>query len=138
MKLKHLWVVLLAMCLCHTAYAKGDKKEKVEKQTVYMFAVGAAFGDTIVSFTDIQMIEGENIVNKGFLKARNMYSYQFKNYLENVENLPHRTCAIYFSQKKTKLEKKYAKLKARYEADKELATRTVDSGKFQFQLFDAE
>ena len=47
MKLKHLWVVLLAMCLCHTAYAKGDKKEKVEKQTVYMFAVGAAFGYTI-------------------------------------------------------------------------------------------
>lgn len=133
MKLKHLWVVLLAVCLCNTAYAKEDEK-KAEKQTVYMFAIGAAFGDTIVCFSDIQAVEGENLVNKGFLTGRSMYSYQFKNYLENVENLPHRTCAVFFSEKKAKLEKKYAKLKARYESDRKNATRTVDSTKFQFKL----
>lgn len=138
MKLKHLWVALLGVCLCTAAFAKGDEKKKVEKQTVYMFAVGAAFGDSIVSFTDIQIIEGEGLVNKGFLKGRNMYSYQFKNYLENAENLPHRTCAIFFSQKKSKLEKQYAKLKARYENDKETVTRMVGSASFQFQLYDGE
>lgn len=133
--MKHLLITALAMCMCITTYAKGKEENKeTEKQTIYMFGVGAAFGDTTVCFTNIQTIEGEGLVNKGFLKARNMYSMQFKNYLENAENLPHRTCAIYFSTKKNKLEKKYSKLKARYMEDKDKATRTIDSSKFSFKL----
>ena len=50
--MKHLLIAALAMCMCITTYAKGKEENKeTEKQTIYMFGVGAAFGDTTVCFT---------------------------------------------------------------------------------------
>lgn len=127
--LRHWIVAVCALLVCGVAGAKG----KNDLQTVYIFGVGAAFGDTVVCFTDIQKLEGKELVKKGFLQARSQYSYQLKNYLEYNENLPHRTCAIYFSEKKGKIEKAYSKLKAKYEGDKTLFVRTIPSLEFKFE-----
>lgn len=130
--------MLLMMALGSTLYCPhtmaGDKNE----QNVYMFGIAAAFGDSVVYFTDIQSIQGKGLIKKGFLNARNHYSYQLKGYMENVLNLPHRTCAIHFSEKKAKLEKTYLKLRKNYQADTTVVFRTLDQGKFQFEKITLE
>lgn len=133
-KLKTLWLALGATLCLSTGALAGEGK----KQEVYMFGIAAAFGDSVVYFTDIQTIQGEKLVKKGLLDARNQYSYQLKGYLENVMNLPHRTCAIYFSEKMPKLEKKYLKLCKKYQADPSVVFRILDAGKFRFQRFSTE
>ena len=101
-KFRLLIALVVALVVSAPCRAKGDGQEGV-----YMFGVGAAFGDSIVYFTDIQFVEGKDMVKNGFLTNRNMYSYQLENYLEEAKNLPHRTCTVFFSKKKSKIEKKY-------------------------------
>lgn len=126
-----------ALFFCSGAlWAKGDKP--AETQTVYIFGVAASFGDTIMHFTEIQEIQGAGLVRKGFLEGRSLYSYQLKSYLENSKNLPNRTCTVFFSEKKSKLEKQYAKLKQRYQASKNLACHTLDAKTFSFEKYEPE
>ena len=86
----------------------------------------------------IQEIQGVALVNKGFLDGRNMYSHQLKSYLENGANLPNRTCAVFFSEKKSKLEKTYAKMKQKYQSDKSISCRMLDAEAFSFTKYDSE
>lgn len=130
--LKHLTLALCAISFSCATFAQDTKdNEKFEK--VYIFGIGTAFGDSIVYFTDVQTLEGANLIDKGFLIGRNLYSYQLKGYLENDLNLPHRTCAIYFSNKKKKIEKTYAKLKAKYENDEAVKLYFTGYGAFNFE-----
>lgn len=131
--IKTLMVVAACAMMSLPGLAKSD-----EKEGVYMFGVGAAFGDSIVYFTDVQFVEGKNMVKNSFLEARNQYSYQLENYLENVKNLPNRTCAIFFSEKKSKIEKKFLKLRKKYEGDAANSFRMLDVSEFKFQRFELE
>lgn len=131
--IKTLMVVAACAMMSLPGLAKSD-----EKEGVYMFGVGAAFGDSIVYFTDVQFVEGKDMVKNSFLEARNQYSYQLENYLENVKNLPNRTCAIFFSEKKSKIEKKFLKLRKKYEGDAANSFRMLDVSEFKFQRFDLE
>lgn len=130
--------ILLMLALGSTLCFNNAKAGNGNEQNIYMFGIAAAFGDSVVYFTDIQSIQGKELIKKGFLNARNHYSYQLKGYLENVLNLPHRTCAIHFSEKKAKLEKKYLKLRKKYQADTTVVFRTLDQGQFQFEKFSLE
>ncbi len=131
--IKTLMVVAACAMMSLPGLAKSD-----EKEGVYMFGVGAAFGDSIVYFTDVQFVEGKDMVKNSFLEARNQYSYQLENYLENVKNLPNRTCAIFFSEKKSKIEKKFLKLRKKYEGDAANSFRMLDVSEFKFQRFELE
>jgi len=100
-------------------------KQPVPK--IYMFGVAAAFTDTIVHFTDIQEVDSAWINTKNkFLLERQAYSYQLRDYLDQVLQMPHRTCIVFYSLKKEKLEKKYQKMKTLY-------TKSKD-GKMHFDL----
>ncbi|MBR5803918.1 MAG: hypothetical protein IKY31_06255 [Bacteroidaceae bacterium] len=138
---KH-FVLMLCLMLCGVGAlnAKGDKDEKVpEVKTVYLFGVAASFNDTIVHITDIQEFQGVGIVNDdGFLIGRSIYSSQLKNYVENFKNLPHRTCTIFFSEKKSDLEKTYSKLTQLYDANKSLSLNVVKKEFFSFQKYNEE
>ena len=128
-------VCVCIFSICATSlYAKRDKTE--EEQTVYIFGMAVAFGDTIVHLTDVQEFRGVGLVNKGFLEARSSYSYQLKTYLENFKNLPHRTCTVYFSEKKSKLMKKYEKLKSKYQVDKSVNLQLLDPSFFSFKKYE--
>ena len=131
------------MCFCATSYAKDKNKEQVEnkeieKQTVYIFGVGSAFGDSIIYFTDIQEIQDYKLIEKGFLNYRSIYSYDLKNYLENAMNKPHRVCAVFFSEKKSKIEKKYEKLKNRYQKENGKSFHLLTSEQFSFKAYSKE
>lgn len=130
-----LLVCVLLMC-AGKLYAKGDKP--ADTQTVYIFGVATAFGDSVMHFTDIQEIQGVGLVKNGFLEGRSLYSYQLKTYLENSVGLPNRTCTVFFSEKKGKLEKKYAKLKQRFQANGSISCRTLDAKTFLFEKYETE
>ena len=93
------------------------RKQQVEK--MYMFGMAAAFTDTIVHFTNIQVVDSVWIESKNhFLQDRDLYSLQLRNFLRDKQQSPNRTCIVFYSTKREKLEKKYQKMKRLYGKDK--------------------
>ncbi len=115
--MKKIVSIFFALCLvlpC-VAFAKdGEKKEgkkKIDKE-VYVWGVSLSFSDSVVYFTEIQHVEGA-VLENDFLPNRHMYSYELKDYMSYEEGKPGRTSFIYFSEKRSKLEKKEQKVKKR-------------------------
>lgn len=82
---------------------------------MYMFGFAASFGDTIVHFTDIQSVDSVWVEGKnGFLLGREMYSGQMRDYLTDKEQMPHRTCVVYYDLQRQRLEKKLLKMRRLY------------------------
>jgi hypothetical protein len=131
-----LCAVALTLLLCSAFTVKEgsdkDKKEKKDKQeTVYAFGVGASFNDTVVYFTNIQVLDSVQLDKEGFLPKRELYAYQLKNYLDYDLKSPNYTCMIYFNKDKAKLSKEQAKLQTRYKKAK-LAIVPIDAEAFAF------
>ena len=105
--------ILLAVTLVFTLCSAFSMKKEKEKQ-VYAFGVAASFNDTIVYYTEIQMLDSVVLDRRGFLPQRELYSYQLKNYLEYELAKPDYTCMIYFSENKNKLQKEASKVKGKY------------------------
>jgi len=86
---------------------------------MYMFGFAASFNDTIVHFTDVQAVDSTWIETKNkFLLQRDTYSRQLRSYLSN-QGMPHRTCIVLFNKNRSKLEKKYLKMKRLYSPSKD-------------------
>ena len=56
-----------------------------------------------------------------------------KNYLENEEGLTNRTCFVYFSNSRKKLQKTINKMKTKYQKGKTLLIREVNPNAFKFK-----
>ena len=96
MKKIHLLILLSFTFLA----VHAQKKQSVENPEVYIFGVGT-----------------------GFLENRAIYAEQMKIYLE--QNYPgYETCAIFYDTKKKAIEKKYNKVRRRYQKDK--STKLVE------------
>lgn len=121
-----LCAVALVFALC-SAFTMKDKGK-----AVYAFGVAASFNDSIVYYTDIQVLDSIELDKNGFLPKRDLYTYQLKNYLEYNLKKPDYTCMIYFSENKKKLEKEAAKVKGKYKKNKGLALQAVKSDAFVF------
>ena len=97
------------------------------------FGVSASFTDTVVYYTEIQLLDSVQLDKNGFLPQRDLYSYQLKNYLELEKNLSNRTCMIYFSENKVKLNKEMAKIVSQYKKNKSVTLREVKTTEFSFK-----
>ena len=87
---------------------------------MYMFGLAASFTDTIVHFTAIQELDSVWIESKNdFLQERDSYSSQLREYLNQKQQMPHRTCIVFYSQKRAKLEKKFQKIMRLYTQSKD-------------------
>ena len=115
--MKKIISILFILCLAvpSLSFAKDGKtkerKKKVQTE-VYVWGVSLSFSDSVVYFTEIQHIEGAIIEDK-LLPNRHLYAYELKDYMSYEENMPGRTSFIYFSDKRSKLEKKEQKVKKR-------------------------
>lgn len=99
---------------------------------LYAFGFSASFNDSIVYFTDIQEIDSAWINEKTkFLISRDNYSYQLKNYFNNIGE-EHRTCIISFALKRKEIEKKYKKMREKYVKSGSYDIRTVETKDFHF------
>lgn len=122
----------LFLFLFTTIFSIGSLQAKNDEETVYMFGVSMSLTDSVVYFTEIMPVEGAQIDGKtGFLIYRNYYSTELKDYMNLSENMPGRTSAVYYSNKRSKLEKKEAKLKKRLIEKQGLTVRYLGD-KFKF------
>lgn len=126
--LKILFAVALVFSLCSAFSLKKD-----HSTTVYAFGVAASFTDTIVYFTDIQILDSAKVSKEGFLSQRDTYSYQLKNYVEDNRLQENSTCMIYFSKNKAKLEKEATKIQNKYKRSKNMVVKRIEPDKFSFK-----
>nr|WP_261976322.1 hypothetical protein [Phocaeicola barnesiae] len=97
-----------------------------------MAGVSASFTDSLVYFTDIQLVDSAALDSKGLLIGRSLYSMQLKDYLEQHQDGKNRTCFMFFNTKKRKLEKEISKLKQKYQKGNTLVLKDLgDSFRFE-------
>lgn len=133
--MKKIFSILFVLCLLvpSLSFAKGGKRKEAKKKIVtevYVFGVSLSFTDSVAYFTEIQHIDGAIIEDK-MLPNRHLYSYELKDYMSYEEGKPGRTSFIYFSDKRSKLEKKELKVRKRLLYDGEKIVRYLGS-KFKF------
>ena len=124
---KILFAIALVFTMCSAFSLKKD-----HSKPVYAFGISASFTDTIVYFTDIQILDSAKVSKEGFLSHRELYSYQLKNYLEDNRLQQNSTCMIYFSENKKKLEKEATKILNKYKKNNRMTVSRIDSDKFHF------
>ncbi|KAA6351470.1 hypothetical protein EZS27_000549 [termite gut metagenome] len=120
------WILLFSFVLLSAFSLKKEKEE------VYIWGISASFTDTIVYYTDVQLVDSIKLDKHGFLPKREAYSYQLKNYLENEKSIPNRVCMIYFSKRKKTLEKEATKLLNTYEKNKNTTLQQIEVSEFRF------
>lgn len=125
--IKVLCSLLVVLTLCSAFSLKGNKGK-----SVYIVGVSASFTDSLVYFTEIQLLDSVKLDKNKMLPERAQYSYQLKNYLENQEGLTNRTCFVYFSTNKKKLQKTLDKMKTKYQKGKTMLIRQVNPNEFRF------
>ncbi|MDE6354024.1 MAG: hypothetical protein K2L56_03045 [Prevotella sp.] len=107
------YLFLAATLMALFAAPEASAKRKLLPKS-YMFGFSASFRDSTVYFTDIQSVDSTWIETKGnMLLGRNVYSYQLKNYMNEL-GMPHRTCIVMFAEKRKDAEKKLMKLRHKY------------------------
>ena len=126
--IKILCSLLLVLMVCSAFSLKGSKGK-----SVYIVGVSASFTDSLVYFTEIQLLDSVRLDKNKMLPERSQYSYQLKNYLENEEGLTNRTCFVYFSNSRKKLQKTINKMKIKYQKGKTLLIREVNPNAFKFK-----
>ncbi|SHF75301.1 hypothetical protein SAMN05444405_11344 [Bacteroides luti] len=101
-------------------------------QPVYAFGISASFTDSIVYYTEIQVLDSVSLTSEGFLPKREAYSYQLKNYLEN-KGEANRTCMIYFSDSQKKIASEFDKISGKYKKNKTVSFKKIEKNDFQFK-----
>ena len=128
--------LFLAMSTFGTTMAK-----EVMVPKMYMFAFAASFTDTIVYFTNVMEVDSVWVQSKSkFLIGRENYSRQFRDFLSEKKQMPHRTCIVVYHKNRKKLEKKYLKMKRLYTKSKDglqhFDVRYLDYNEFAFKPID--
>ncbi len=120
--------VVAAFLFCSSFTLKKEKNKPV-----YAFGVAASFNDTVVYYTEIQLLDSVQLDKNGFLPERELYAYQLKNHIEYEKNKPDYTCMIYFSDNKAKLQKESGKLKNKYEKTEGIVLEVIVPSEFSFK-----
>lgn len=144
-------IALAAMALIGSTLATYAKNEP---KTAYIFGFASSFNDSTVYITSVQQLDSAYIQGKGkFLVSRENYSYQFRDYLEQL-GAGYRTCSVFFDTDQKKAEKKWNKLYNRYtakpkskkvkngqqkdDAPTPYQVKQVSNGEFRFQAIAPE
>lgn len=110
---------------------------KVRCTPVYIFGVSASFNDSIVYFTDIQIIDSAWVDEHDvLLVGRPDYSYQLRDYLLG-RGATNRTCLVSFALKEKDILKKYQKMKKKFNGTKKhpkkFDFREIEDDEFKFE-----
>lgn len=129
-RFKIIGIILIAMLTLFS----GDICAKPKETKVYVFGISMNFTDSITYMTDIQVLEPAYIETKsGFLYDRSIYSQKLQIWVEQVKGQPYTTCAIFFSESKSKIEKKYKKVQDKLYKDQSTIVKSLEPGDFVFK-----
>lgn len=123
---------LLAMMLMFTICTGFIGKKNKEKE-VYAFGVAASFSDTLVYYTDIQLLDSVHLDKNGFLYRREVYSTQLQEYIYYQLAHENYTCMTYFSDNKEKLQKRLDKTLKMYKKSGNLSIHHIPLTDFKFK-----
>ena len=108
-------VVFLMLVGLSTGMCAQKYRRYFAARDMYMFGVCLSVADSTVYFTDIKQVPNTSIERgTGFLYSRNAYSNQLQQYFRSTSggNCTAVTC---YNQKRSKLEKKYSKMRQKYQ-----------------------
>ncbi len=132
------WRILL-ICLFGalqlSAFATPKEKEgkSQEPKRVYMYGIAVDFNDSTVYLTDVQHLDDVIIKPNGSLQNHAGYSLQLKVYLEGTLGETNQTCTVIYSDKKKKLEKRFMKIRKKYQDSKDKILKQIGTDAFTFQ-----
>lgn len=131
MKYKSLILSVLTTMLLIIGSLSTEAKPKQTK--VYIFGISTSFTDSTTYITDIQTLDPAYIETAtGFLYDRSIYSQQLQIWAEVVKNKPYTTCAVFFSESKSKIEKKFLQIRNKYSKDQSTKLQSLENGEFKF------
>ncbi len=128
---KHLSLtLLLAVFIFSAGTASGQKQDT----PIYAFGYCTCIGDSVAYVSAIQVLPGA-VLNKktDFLENINLYSNEMERSMRSRYG-KHFTAAVFFSDKKEKIEKKYVKLRKRIINNKKKGLRLVEMPATDFQF----
>lgn len=133
--MKHVRQLLLAILMA-VAVAPAEAKP-FKTSHLYMFGFSASFKDSVIYVTNIQDVQGAWIDSKSkFLRHRDVYSNQLKEFLADSLQQPGRVCLVVFSTKKSKAEKEYLKMMKKYKQGYDV--RYLNEKQFLFKPVEEE
>ena len=106
--------------------------KRPQKQRVYMFGFAASFVDSVAYMTDLQGVDAYLMPN-GYLADRSLYALQFNNHVVSKEGKEIITSAVFYDKKKSKLEKKYQKVRKKYRENHAVILQSVGVDQFRFE-----
>ena len=98
-----------------------------------MFGISLNSNDSVVYLTDVQRLDSIIIDDEGAIQNYAGYSMQLKVYLEGTLGKVNQTCAVAYSEKKKKLEKRYLKARKKFLGNKDKALHQIGATDFAFQ-----
>ncbi|MBR2862546.1 MAG: hypothetical protein IKB97_03160 [Bacteroidaceae bacterium] len=124
---------IFAALLLGVCFALPQKAAAENSETIYVLGYGISFKDSVAYFTGIQEIKQADLQKKtGFLTYRSDFSDQLKTYLQTQLGVPNPTCAIFFSEKKSAIEKKVLRLRRQINYEKERRIQEIPLSEFVF------
>ena len=125
------FVKVLAALLMVFMVSSAFSLKKSKSNGLYIVGVSASFSDSLIFFTDIQLVDSVELDKDKLLPERQQYSTQLKRFLEG-QGMKNRTCFIYFNTNRKKLEKTIRKMKEEYQEGGRSILRQVDAD-FKFK-----
>ena len=105
--LKFLFLTAFVLMVCEMSAIKKPTK-------VYLFGFATSFNDSTAYMSNVQLLDSAWVDSKTqFLYGRDNYSFQLRDYLKG-KGVVRPTVVMMFGEKKSKLEKKYTKMRKRF------------------------
>ena len=129
-KTRIVWCLVALLVALPLSAAKREPR----MTRVYMFGFAASLTDSTAYQTDIQTIDSAWIdpVHK-FLVDRALYSLQLQYHVETEEHHKNTVCTIFFNTNPRKIQRKWAKVRKRYEKDPVLRFQILPNERFSFK-----
>lgn len=135
MKNNTLKIFICLALLCFACIGETEaRKSRVGQKDLYMIGVAVSHLDSAVFITDMHLVKGLTVERKTrFLMDRQLYSQQFKQYLESTYKGGPYIPAVYFHSSRKKMERRYLSLHKSYVKGSELHMFLVDQSQFRFK-----
>lgn len=104
-----------------------------EPQRVYLFGMATNFNDSTTYLTEVQQLDSLIINPDGSLQNHIGYTLQLKVYLEGSLNESNQTCAVFYSDKKRKLTRRFSEIQRRHQYQKDKKLVLIDKDAFLFR-----